>query len=101
MSLPVTWGDRRVVSGVTKTGSSLLHHRLHRRRHYHKKNVRKLTEGTETGIGSAIEMWSAETTERGTWIAGIERSVHRDQTVATVGLPGILGHPGILLEMRS
>jgi len=101
MSLPVTWGDRRVVNGETKTGSSLFHchHRLCH--HYRKKNVRRLTEGTETGIGSVIEIWTAGTTERGTWIAGIGRNVHRDQIVVIVGLPGILGHLGILLEMRS
>ena len=102
MSLPVTWGDRRVVNGATKSGSSLLH-RHHRRRHHchHKKNVRKLTEGTETGIETAIEMWTAGTTERGTWIVGIGRNGHKDQIVVTVGLPGILGRPGILPGMTS
>jgi len=100
-SLPVTWGDRRVVNGETKTGSSLLHRRRRRHHHYHKKNVRKLTEGTETGRGNVIEIWTAGTTERGTWIAGIGRNVHRDQIVVIVGLPGIPGHPGILQEMRS
>jgi hypothetical protein len=65
MSLPVTWGDRRVVNGVTKTGSSLLHHHHHRHHHcHHKKSVRKLIEGT--GIETVIEMWTAGTTERGT-----------------------------------
>jgi hypothetical protein len=101
MSLPVTWGDKRVVNGETKTGSSLLHHRRRHRHLYRKKNVRKLTEGNETGKGNVIEIWTAGTTERGTWIAGIGRNVHKDQIVVIVGLPGILGHPGIRLEMRS
>jgi hypothetical protein len=100
MSLPVTWGDRRVVSGGTKNGSNLLHHRHHHQCH-HKKNVRKLTEGTETGTGTVIEMWTAGTTERGTWIVEIGRNGLKDQIVVTVGHPGILGHPGIQPEMRS
>jgi hypothetical protein len=97
VSLPMTLGDRKVVNGMIRTGSNPLHHQ------HHKKNVRKLTEGTESGIGTVIEigMWTEETTERGTWIAEIEKNGPRDQIVVTVGLPEILGHPGIQPEMTS
>jgi hypothetical protein len=49
--------DRKVVTGMIRTGSNLFRHH-----HHHKKNMRKLTGGTETGIG----MWTEERTERGT-----------------------------------
>jgi hypothetical protein len=93
--LHVIWGGRKVVNGVTKTGSSLLH--------CPKKNVRKEREGTVTGIGTAIEIgiWTEETTGTGTWIAETGMNGPRDQIVVTVGLPEILEHPGILPEMTS
>jgi hypothetical protein len=58
----MTLRDRKVVTGMIRTGSNLFHH--HRHHHHHKKNMRKLTGGTETGIG--IGMWTEERTERGT-----------------------------------
>lgn len=95
VNLLVTWGDRRAVNGVRRTGSSLLHHCHHH--HHHKRNVRKLTEGTVIEIG----MWTEGTPERGTWIAGIGTNGLRDQTAVTVGLPETRGHPGTLPERTS
>jgi hypothetical protein len=96
VSLPVTWGDRRVVNGVRRTGSNLLHH-FHHHHHRRLKNARKLTEGIVIEIGT----WTEGTPGRGTWIAEIGMNGPRDQIVATVGLPGTPGHPGILPEMTS
>jgi hypothetical protein len=94
-SLPVTWGDRKVVNGGRRIGSSHSHHF----RHHHKKSAKKVTEGIVIEIGT----WTEGTPERGIWSGGTGTGMNapRDQIVATVGLPGTPEHPGILPGMTS